>query len=116
MNAPDLSSVAEAVRQATRELIQAASDGDAALIEQSIDKRALAVSDLESVLRSFPAGSPVADDLRADLALQAAEAEESLRRLIEENGGRLRTLASRSAGIGGYTAHSRGSSALDRSG
>ena len=110
-----LSALATVVRNATQELIQAASVGDAAAIEVAIDKRAFAISDLESVLRDVPSDSTEANELRTELALQAAEAEEALRRLLEENGGRLRALSTRAAGISGYARHSRESSALDRS-
>jgi hypothetical protein len=116
VSAKDLAVAADAVREATREVIRAAAAGDAAAIERAIGRRGIAVSALEGLLREPSVASGESEALRSELALQAAEAEERLRRVADESGGRLRDLAGRSAGIGGYARHSTGSSSLDRSG
>ncbi len=106
----------DAVRQATQALIVAAEQADVDAIHRSIDQRAGAMQQLEQALRSESTDPATRQEWARSLALQAADAEAALRRVMENSRQALQAISRGARVLRGYASNRSEPTALDRAG
>ncbi len=106
----------DVVREATGALIVAAERADVDAIHQSIDRRAGAMQRLEQALEAERPDSATREEWTRSLAMQAADAEAALRRVMENSRQALQAISRGARVLRGYASNRSEPTALDRAG